>query len=216
MGEQKLRGTLAVAVIFILCLQFFSTFAAKAAAQQASPGWSMFRANPSHSGTGTGNPVLIPTLLWNYTFTNGLLVDSSSAVVNGIVYVDSNDKNIYALNAITGTQLWNYTIDGGISSPAVVGEVVYIGSWDNVYALKATDSAKLWDFTLLNGTGADVESSPTVVGDVVYIGADEGGVYALNATSGAQIWHYIIDNDDNVLVESSPAVVNRHSLFRCR
>ena len=101
------------------------------------------------------------------------------------------------MNAITGTQLWNYTIGGGISSPAVVDGVVYVGSWDNVYALKATDGDKLWDFTLLNGSGADVDSSPTVVGDVVYIGADEGGVYALNATSGAQIWHYIIDHDNN-------------------
>ena len=79
--------------------------------------------------TGTGNQVLTPTLLWNYTFTNGLLVDSSPAVVSGVVYVDSNDKNIYALNARTGTQLWNCTIDGGISSPAVVGGVVYVGSW---------------------------------------------------------------------------------------
>ena len=145
MEERKLRGTLAVAVIVILCLSYFSTLAPKTTAQQSSPGWSMFRANPSHSGAGTGNPVLTPTLLWNYTFTNDLLVDSSSAVVSGVVYVDSNDKNIYALNATNGSKIWNYATSAAVhiypfptSSPAVVNGVVYVGSYGgNVYALNA-------------------------------------------------------------------------------
>jgi len=181
----------------------FSVFAPKDTTQQSSADWTMFRGNPSHSGAGTGNPVLTPTLLWD--FTTGPLVDSSTAVAGGVVYVDSNDKNIYALNATTGAQLWNYTVGGGISSPAVVGGVVYVGAWDNVYALNAVNGSKLWDFTLLHDVGADVDSSPMIVDGMVYIGADEGGVYALNATNGAQIWHYIVDNNINVWVESSTA-----------
>ena len=187
---------------------WFSAFTPKVTAQQSSADWPMFRVHLFHSGAGTGNPVLTPTLLWNFTFTTGPLVDSSPAVVGGVVYVDANDKNIYALNAANGVQLWNYTIDGGISSPAFVDGVVYVGSWNNVYALNAANGVKLWDFTLLNESGADVDSSPTIVSGVVYIGADEGGVYALNASNGAQIWHYIINNDNTAWVESSPAVVN--------
>jgi len=55
----------------------------------------MFHADPSHNGAGTGNPALTPTLLWKYT-SDGY-VESSPAVVNGVVYVGSLDGNIYAL-----------------------------------------------------------------------------------------------------------------------
>ena len=69
---------------------------------------------------------------------------SSPAVANGVVYVGSDDHNVYALNATTGAKLWNYTTGGYVlSSPAVVNGVVYVGSDDdNVYALNATTGAK--------------------------------------------------------------------------
>ena len=54
---------------------------------------------------------------------------SSPAVVDGVVYVGSDDGNVYALNASSGAKLWNYTTGGDVySSPAVVGGVVYVGS----------------------------------------------------------------------------------------
>ena len=101
----------------------FSAYAPKVNAQQSSADWPMFRANPSHSGAGTGNPVLTPTLLWNYT-TSGE-VYSSPAVIKGVVYVGSLDGHIYALNATNGDKLWNYTTGGQVfSSPAVVSSIV--------------------------------------------------------------------------------------------
>ena len=56
-------------------------------------------------------------------------MDSSPAVANGVVYVGSDDNNVYALNATTGAKLWSYTTGGDVvSSPAVVNGVVYVGS----------------------------------------------------------------------------------------
>ena len=80
--------------------------------------------------------------LWNYT--TGSDVDSSPAVVNGVVYIGSYDDNVYALNAANGAKIWNYTTGSDVgSSPAVVGGVVYIGSYDgNVYALNAANGAQ--------------------------------------------------------------------------
>ena len=49
-------------------------------------------------------------LLWKYT--TGVLLDSSPAVANGVVYVGSYDENLYALNASTGALLWKYTTAG--------------------------------------------------------------------------------------------------------
>ena len=63
-------------------------------------------------------------------------VYSSPAVANGVVYVGSDDGNVYALNASTGAKLWSYTTGSYVdSSPAVANGVVYVGSSDgNVYA----------------------------------------------------------------------------------
>jgi len=68
---------------------------------------------------------------------SGGKVDSSPAIANGIVYVGSEDKQVYALNATIGDRLWSYaTGDMVVSSPAVVDGVVYVGSYDHlVYAI---------------------------------------------------------------------------------
>ncbi|HYA77790.1 MAG TPA: PQQ-binding-like beta-propeller repeat protein, partial [Verrucomicrobiae bacterium] len=122
----------------------------------ANADWTMFHADPSHSGAGTGNPTLSPTLLWKYN--TGNWVYSSPAVVGGVVYVGSEDGSVYALNAANGEYIWKFTTGGSVDScPAVVNGVVYIGSWDgSVYALDATNGAQLWNFT----TGSAIHSSP--------------------------------------------------------
>ena len=102
--------------------------------------WAMFRSDPSRSGMGTGNEAINPTLLWNYT--TGGNIESSPAVVHGIVYIGSFDGNVYALNAANGFKLWNYTTGKhDASSPAVVNGLVYIGTVNgHVYALGSTAS----------------------------------------------------------------------------
>ena len=77
------------------------------------------------------------TLLWRYE--TGGNVDSSPAMVDGVAYVGSDDKYLYALDARTGDLRWQYeTGDDVNSSPAVVDGVVYFGSDDDyLYALNA-------------------------------------------------------------------------------
>jgi outer membrane protein assembly factor BamB len=71
-------------------------------------------------------------VLWTYAAGN--FVESSPAVANGVVYVGSDDYNVYALNAKTGAKLWSYaTGDSVHSSPAVANGMVYVCS-DKVYA----------------------------------------------------------------------------------
>jgi len=104
-------------------------------------------------------------------------VVSSPAVADNVVYVGSNDGNVYALNATTGAFIWNYTTGNSVfSSAAVADGIVYVGSNDgNVYALNATTGIQVWVYT----TGGPVEwSSPAVVCGVVYVGSEDGNVYA--------------------------------------
>src|SRR5579871_6060192 len=86
-----------------------------AEAQSATAAWRQFR----FAANGTRfNPyeTILNTqtvgglqLKWKYTTGPYPGVVSSPAVVNGVVYVGSEDKNVYALDANTGTKLWNYT-----------------------------------------------------------------------------------------------------------
>ena len=140
-------------------------------------------------------------LKWTYNAGSGG-VESSPAVVNGVVYLGAGDFNVYAVNARTGASLWSYATGNEVySSPAVANGVVYAGSYDgNVYALNARTGVKLWSYN----TGGDVYSSPAVVNEVVYIGSLDGNVYALSAHTGTLLWSY----QTGGWVYSSPAVAN--------
>jgi outer membrane protein assembly factor BamB len=102
-------------------------------------------------------------------------------VANGVVYVGSNDNNLYALNASTGGKLWQFTTGASVqSSPAVADGVVYFGSEDNnVYAVNANTGAELWRYT----TGFEVDSSPAVANGVVYVGSADANIYAFSNTT---------------------------------
>jgi outer membrane protein assembly factor BamB len=163
--------------------------------------WPMFHHDLNHTGTSTSTAPTTNNTLWKYT-TGAPVYYSSPAVVGGLVYVGSADKNVYCLNATTGALVWNYTTGAPVvSSPAVVGGYVYVGSDDdNVYCLNAATGAWVWNYTTSNWP---VESSPAVVGGLVYVGSWDHKVYCLNATTGAFIWSYKTGN----AVRSSPAVV---------
>jgi len=68
--------------------------------------------------------------------STGAAVFSSPIVANGVVYIGSQDKKLYALDAETGSVLWSYTTGQPIdSSPTVINGMLYVGSWDGkVYA----------------------------------------------------------------------------------
>jgi len=169
--------------------------------------WSEFHNTLDHQGFNQYENVLSPSTVGslgvNWSYTTGYYVYSSSpAVANGVVYVGSQDDNVYALNASTGAKLWSYTTGGQVdSSPAVANGVVYVGSFDDkVYALNASTGALKWSYT----TGNAVYSSPAVANGVVYVGSYDDNVYALNASTGAKLWSYTTGGR----VGSSPAVAN--------
>jgi outer membrane protein assembly factor BamB len=138
----------------------------------AKADWTMFRGDLSHNGVGTGDPVLTPNLLWK--FNAGGAVYSSPTVVNGIVYIGSENGNFFALNATNSFQIWNYSTGNtpGIwSSPAVVNNVVYVGGGSITYAFDAFSGAVLWNYN--NGGTQPISSSPAVANGIVYIGSSD-------------------------------------------
>jgi outer membrane protein assembly factor BamB len=103
-------------------------------------------------------------------------------VSDGVVYVGSYDRNIYAIDAATGMKRWNVTTGGGIgSSPCVSNGVVYVGSDDGaIYALDTATGELQWTFP----TGSYVLSSPCISDGIVYVGSYDNKLYAIDAGMG--------------------------------
>jgi outer membrane protein assembly factor BamB len=169
------------------------------------------RANPYESILNTSN---VGSLEEAWSYTTGDFIDSSPAVVNGVVYVGSGDGNVYALNAATGKLKWSAATGGAVvSSPAVVGGSVYVGSVNGtVYALNAATGAVKWsdDLSILEPSG--FAGSPTVSNGIVYIGGSSGNLYALNAASGFSNWAAPTGGN----IESAPAVAGGLVYVRSR
>jgi hypothetical protein len=155
--------------------------------------------DPTEALLGPGN---VSSLTRRWTQATGNGVESSPAVVDGVVYAGSDDGKVYALDAATGAVRWQLQTGGAVtSSPAVTSGAVYIGSGDGkVYALNPATGAVLWE----TQTGGAVTSSPAVTSGAVYIGSGDGKVYALNPATGAVLWATLTGGS----VASSPAVAN--------
>jgi outer membrane protein assembly factor BamB len=92
---------------------------------------------------------------------------------------------VVAMNASSGRQLWRFRTGVIESSPLVVDNIVYVGSWNHrVYALNLKNGKVRWSYD----TGEEIDSSAAYADGIVYIGANEGHVYALNAWTGALRW----------------------------
>ena len=137
------------------------------------------------------------SLRWSY-LTGGYA--SSPAVADGTVYLGSDDRKVYALNAVTGRLRWSFATGNGIyAGPAVSGGVVYVGSDDGrLYALNAATGQLRWSYA----SHYAVESTPVVAGGTVYFGSFDHKVFALDAATGRLRWSYSAQD----AVTSSPVV----------
>ena len=168
--------------------------------------WPMWRADPAHSSTTIGGPSNL-TLAWK--FTTGGSVISSPSVANGILYVGSQDKYIYALGAFSGNLIWKFKTQSMIeSTPAVSNGKVYTGGDDGyVYCLDAYLGTLNWK-TFINGDlpytyGSFVlKSSPSVHDGRVFVGSIDGNMYSIDADTGNIAWKFQTSGP----IHSSPTV----------
>lgn len=167
----------------------------------SSGDWTMYGRDLSHSSSLDSNGALLQGNVKSILTDNGIM-DSSPAIVNGVLYVGSRNGKLTAVNISTGDKLWEFQAGSWIqSSPVIADNVVYFGSNDgNMYAVDAKTGAKLWAFA----TKYPIKSTAAVADGRVYFGCDDYSVYALDARTGKQIWRVRVDDT----VGSSPAVAN--------
>ena len=86
------------------------------------------------------------------------------------------------------TVVWKFKTNNSVkSSPAIVDDLVFVGSSDdNVYAINLQSGKQAWAYKTTDA----VEASPCVVEGSVYIGSQDGFLYALDANDGLFKWKY--------------------------
>jgi len=86
------------------------------------------------------------------------------------------------------TVAWKFRTEGRvISSPAVSGDVVFVGSTDQrLYAIDRATGAQRWRFA----TEGAIASSPAVADGLVIVSSADGNVYAVDAVTGAERWRF--------------------------
>jgi len=105
--------------------------------------------------------------------------NSSPAVAEGLVVAGSEDKKVYAIDAATGVEKWNFTAKGPVNaSPVIVGNRVYVGclSDDGEFYVLDLKTGKLIQEIELDSA---VTGSVAVGPDCVLVGTDRGTLYCL-------------------------------------
>jgi eukaryotic-like serine/threonine-protein kinase len=81
---------------------------------------------------------------------------------------------------------WKFKTGGRvISSPAVAGGLVVVGSGDgSLYGINRLDGSQRWKFD----TKGPVMSSPAIAEGLAYVSSVDGNIYAVDTATGAQRW----------------------------
>ncbi|WP_254063407.1 outer membrane protein assembly factor BamB [Rhodanobacter sp. L36] len=124
------------------------------------------------------------------------------AVVDGVLYANSTDGDLMAIDANSGKTLWskNTRVHGWFGwgdkkrkdalyagGPAVSRELLAVGTLDgHVYAVNAKDGNARWESEL----DSEVLASPVIVGDLVIVRTQDGRVYGLDSSDGKRRWVY--------------------------
>jgi len=166
--------------------------------------WPVFRGAPRLLGRASGALPDSLKVLWR--FKTGGEVKSSPVIDDGLVFIGSNDGNIYAIDLYKGRKVWAYRTGGAVeASPCVVGGKVFVGSSDSfMYALDARTGELNWKYE----TGGKILGAANwaSTGDgsntLLVFGSYDGKVHCVDCTNGKAVWSYETDN----YVNGTPAI----------
>jgi outer membrane protein assembly factor BamB len=164
--------------------------------------------DPTETPIPLPSPTQETTMNAHWIFQTGAAIWGSPSLSDGILFIGSDDGNLYALDPGNGDLKWKFASAGIVrSKPAVEAGLVYFASDDGfLYALDAGNGEKAWSTDIGNfldrttredlGGSPDpngydyVQSSPVVAEDTVYVGSLDGNLYALAADTGAVKWTF--------------------------
>jgi outer membrane protein assembly factor BamB len=153
--------------------------------------WPVFRGDARMTGISASK--LPDKLDERWAFKCKEAVESAPAIADGVVYVASADKHLYALDLATGKEKWKALLGPMKSAPAVHKGRVYVGDLDGKFhAVEAATGKKLWTFE----TFGEIHAGANFFKDDILIGSHDSTLYRLTP-DGKKVWEFKIDGPVN-------------------
>ncbi len=149
--------------------------------------WRVSRGDPASQGVSPTKMATQPTLLWEHTMSTTAF-ETTPIIVDGRVYLGDLDGEFYALDLMTGRELWKDHSESGYVAAAAFSEGRLVtGDFDGmVRCLNAEDGKELWRYE----TKAQVHGGANFYKDVTLVTSEDGNLYAINISDGSLKWEY--------------------------
>jgi polyvinyl alcohol dehydrogenase (cytochrome) len=149
-------------------------------------GWGVDLANTRFQPAAQAGltPAQVPALKlkWAFGFPNATAARALPTVVDGRVFVGSQDGTVYSLEARSGCVIWAFQASASVRTPIVLGPrrggsiaVAYFGDGrSNIYALDAGSGQVLWTRKLDDHPSSHITGSPVIYQDSLFVGVASG------------------------------------------
>ncbi len=152
------------------------------------------------------SPSNVPTLkrAWRFKISDDSPIEAQPIVWNGMVYITSAHDHVYALDAKTGEQKWEFADNPHVIAfaanrgVAILDGKLFLGTLDgHLIALDATTGKKVWDVVGVHDTTNSFYSmQPVVYKNMLLMGVSNGDwgglgyITAFNPADGSRIWEW--------------------------
>ncbi len=156
------------------------------------------------AASGSDGSSIIPPLekVWEFQarkkieFFGDKFDKSALAVAYSTIFFGSKDKQLYAVDALTGQSCWTFQMEKDVATTPIVSDgIVYVASKNkHLYALDAKTSEIRWQHSI----GHDISATPTMGHGLVFFGSGDKHIYALDAQTGQQQWAFNNDTKGHI------------------
>ncbi|MGH8874804.1 MAG: PQQ-binding-like beta-propeller repeat protein, partial [Acidimicrobiia bacterium] len=160
-------------------------------------GTALYRGGDHLTGVIEAQGVRATDYYWSYQTAGP--IDATPLAFGKLLYVGSNDGNLYALDQTTGEVVWALQAQDAIHAApglgsAAIGEgrapdFVVVASDDGIVRAREAIpefGAVLWSYQ----AGGRVRGAPLTVEDVVYVATTDGYVHASRGDNGTGLWRF--------------------------
>ena len=150
--------------------------------------WHSFHKDLGNTGTANCDGPLTNSTIWSAGY--GGSSSGSTSYAGGVLFQPTGHRGVQALNASTGSLLWNMSVSSGRvhTTPVYYEGMIFFGTiWGNgsFFAVDASDGSVLWTQVLDD----DQYTAAAVVADgVVYVPLAYDRMVAMNAFNGSMLW----------------------------
>jgi outer membrane protein assembly factor BamB len=146
---------------------------------------TMYRVDPDRSNVHPGpGPAEKPVLIWSRKA--GASVHFHPVLAGGVLYVGSDDGHVYALDALTGDEQWDFDARAEVRpGAAIAGGLLLVATADGVlHAIESESGRERWSEENVSG-GVGL-----VADDIVYIPGTDNKAHGFDLATGEERWSW--------------------------